>query len=139
MVPENLNERSMGGYGGKQQQLYHEVIMKCRLANVLIFPLGDTGKWVLALVFYKALLLICLSLSLSLIYLFILLQWNIPVFFFPTSPRGFFFPISICYIKERQLSCSIDEIWNGKRCVDFLLQTEKTSGRQVLNNINYIP
>lgn len=64
----------MGGYGGKQQQLYHEVIMKCRLANVLILPLGDTGKWVLALVFYKALLLICLSLSLSLIYLFILLQ-----------------------------------------------------------------
>lgn len=61
----------MGGYGEKQQQLYHEVIMKCRLADVLIFPLGDAGKWVLALVFFKALLLICLSLSFSLSYLFI--------------------------------------------------------------------
>lgn len=40
--------------GRKQQLLNHEVIMKSRLANVLIFPLGDSGSWGLALVFYTA-------------------------------------------------------------------------------------
>lgn len=44
--------------GRKQQLLNREVIMKSRLANILIFPLGDSGSWVLAFVFYKALPLI---------------------------------------------------------------------------------